>query len=117
MKYDPKKKIDIEYEFDFVRVNTLDELINYFQEIKNRFNEREDILEQTIEFDYDIEGDRPYFIIYTTRSETDKEKVIREELDRQIEIKNQIKDLDQLKTLMDKYPQEISKWLNNNHKK
>lgn len=104
-------KVDIERDFEFSSIDTLDELINHFQLLKDNYSRRVDIVDQTVEFNYGPDDEEPYLTIYTRRLETKDERRIRNQIEHQITDRKKTEDLDNLKDLMDKYPKEVFKWM------
>jgi len=104
-------KLDIEYDHDFPGIDTFDELIAHFQLLKSNYEGREDIVNQTIEFDCDSDEERMYMSIYTTRLETEEERKIRNQIEHQKNIRLEKDELDKLKNLMNKYPKEVLSWV------
>lgn len=110
-------KVETKIDSEFFEATTLDELIEHFQQLKNDHVSGDMVIDHTIEFEFERDEDGPVMFLYIRKHKTEAEKVETLKREKQYDRLVQNSETNKLKELMDKYPQEVSKWLMNNSKK
>lgn len=111
-------KVETKIDSGFFVSSTLDELIEHFQQLKNEYVSGDDlVIDHTIEFEFEHEDGIPVMFLYIRKHKTESEKAETSKREKQYNKLVQNSEKNQLKELMEKYPQEVSKWLINNPNK